>query len=116
MDDETRAAFGRIDRYFELTQAQYLQQVAVQQEFRAEVLERLDSHSARLTNVEAEQRAMRKDLTVLRKDLTAMGEDLTAMRTDLTAMAEDLTALRTWAEERFDEVRVWVSRNFAPQE
>jgi chromosome segregation ATPase len=77
MDDETRAAFGRIDRYFELLQAQYV-------ELRRDVTD------------------LRRDVTELRRDVNSCLEQIAGHRRETSAGFEELGVFRRDLTVRLD--------------
>jgi predicted nucleic acid-binding Zn-ribbon protein len=83
MDDETRAAFARIDRWFELGQQQHLglqQQVTGLQE--------------QFTGLQEQQTEFRQELTEMRSEMdrrfTALEHELRSLRDWVTAAIADL--------------------------
>jgi predicted RNase H-like nuclease (RuvC/YqgF family) len=87
MRAENAAAFARIDRYFELGQAQH-------QALRADVTE------------------LRTDVTELRTDVTELRTHVTELRTEVTVLKRDVAALRNefrqfrdWAAAQLNELR-----------
>jgi cell division septum initiation protein DivIVA len=84
MDTETRAALGRIDRYFELIQAQYV-------ELRRDVNSCLEQISD-----------LRRDVTELRHDVNSCLEQIAAHRRETSAGFEELGVFRRDVTARLD--------------
>jgi chromosome segregation ATPase len=121
MDHETRAAladlrttmtagFTRMDRYFELAQAQHLELRGEVQELRLRVdglTTRLDGLTARLDGLEGEIQSLRNELRSHRDWTT---REFAAVRSELKALRSDLTGLRDRADQQFGALRTDVEQ------
>jgi chromosome segregation ATPase len=87
MDDETRAAFARIDRWFELSQAQHL-------ELRQDV-----------NGLREDVNGLREDVNGLREDVNGLREDVNGLRHRLDALYAEFRSFRDWAVVQFAELR-----------
>lgn len=89
MDTETRAAFKRIDHWFELSQAQYN---GLRQEL-----------GSRLDGVEREVSGLRKEVGGLQQEL---GGRLDSVEQEVGGLRQEFHRFRDWATERFAEIRL----------
>jgi chromosome segregation ATPase len=80
MDSETRAAFARIDRYFELGKLQH-------QELRNDV------------------QGLKQDMHELKQDMHELKVDVHELKQDLSALAAEFRSFRDWATVQFAELR-----------
>jgi DNA repair exonuclease SbcCD ATPase subunit len=83
MDDETRAAFARIDRWFELGQQQHLG-----------LQEQVTGLQEQVTGLQEQQTEFRQELRELRSEMdrrfTALEQELRSLRDWVTAAIADL--------------------------
>lgn len=94
MDAETRAAFARIDRYFELNQVQITelrQEVAAQ----GEVLHAL-SGTVQTLGVEVQ---------TLGSEVKTLGSNVQNLHNQVQTLAGELRSLRSWTEAGFVRIR-----------
>jgi predicted nucleic acid-binding Zn-ribbon protein len=88
MDDEMRAAFARIDRWFELSQAQH-----------SELRQEVGGLGQRLAGVEQE-------VGGLRQEVGGLGRRLDGVEREITALRHEFHRFRDWVTARFAEVRL----------
>jgi hypothetical protein len=78
MDDETRAAFGRIDRWFELSQQQHVELRSVMDRGFADVDRRLADMDGRIGGLQQEIRALRDWVTSAIAELRSIVQQILA--------------------------------------
>jgi uncharacterized coiled-coil protein SlyX len=83
MDDETRAAFARMERWFELGQQQHL-------EFRAGVEQRFTGVEGRLTGMEGRLTGLEGRLTDQARALAGLQQEVRSLRDWVTGAIADL--------------------------
>jgi predicted nucleic acid-binding Zn-ribbon protein len=91
MDDEMRAAFARMERWFELGQQQHL-------EFRAEMERRFSGVDDRFTGVEDR-------FTGLEGRFTGLEGRFTGLEDRLTRLEHEVRALRDWVTGAIADLR-----------
>jgi glutathione S-transferase len=90
MDDETRAAFARMERWFELGQAQHLELRAEVRQTREELKADIGGVRAGVARVEARLTALEREFRAFRDWATAAISDLRTSVTDIIARLERL--------------------------
>ncbi|HUF51360.1 MAG TPA: hypothetical protein VMN60_11025 [Longimicrobiales bacterium] len=85
MDDETRAAFGRMDRYFELGYAE-------------------------MRSLRSETRSIRTELEAVGVELKALRTDVNANSAELASLRDELRGFRDWVVTQFAELRAELKR------
>lgn len=86
MDQETRSAFARMDRYFELSQAQFL-----------ELSSKVTSLDDKVTSLDAKVTSLDDKVASLENQLRSF-RDWTVG--EFVAVRKDLSALGAWTESR----------------
>ena len=87
MDDETRAAFARMDRSFELNQAHY-------NELRNDV-----------AGLHVKFDGLQQDVGGLKQEVGGLKQEVRALRHEIDALREEFYRFRDWVTEQFAEIR-----------
>jgi chromosome segregation ATPase len=91
MDTETRAAFDRIDHWFELIQAHHVETKRDMDELRTGQ----DALRVDLNGMRAGQGELRSDVNGLRTDVNGLRTDVNGLQTGQDSLRTDLNGLRT---------------------
>ena len=94
MDEETRAAFGRIDRYFELSQLQFGELRSEFGELRSEFGE-----------LRSEFGDLRSEFGDLRSEVAELRAEVRANTEGLQALRSEFRGFRDWTETSFARIR-----------
>jgi chromosome segregation ATPase len=81
MDDETRAAFGRMDRWFELNQSQY-------------------------NDLRQDVAGLHVKMDGLSQEVGGLRQDLQGLRQEFDALRQEFYRFRDWVTAQFAEVRL----------
>jgi uncharacterized coiled-coil DUF342 family protein len=95
MDDETRAAFGRIDRWFELNQAQY-----------SELRQDVAGLHMKFDDLRQGVGSLRREIDALRQEIDALRQEIDALRQEIDALRQEFYRFRDWVTAQFAEIRL----------
>jgi len=94
MDDETRAAFARMDRSFELNQAHY-------NELRNDVA----GLHVKFDGLQQDVGGLKQEVGGLKQEVGGLKQEVRALRHEIDALREEFYRFRDWVTEQFAEIR-----------